>query len=167
MELKYHGKRTQIDRWIELVTKPVSLILLIMNEVIRNHGVCTMEEAIDLWKGVYRQRQLRSWAAESSDICSDVMASAVHYDVTLVKMMRTVPESERFAMVSKPDENGVTLLHCAAESGKIEKEGLHCILLPAQATPNGFSPSSTHWQSNKEQKQLARCARKRPNNLKT
>ncbi len=167
MELKYHGKRTQIDRWIELVTKPVSLILLIENEVMRNHGVCTMEEAIDLWKGVYRQRQLRSWLELLNRQQCTMMWCLSRWCVWF---------QSQSALPWWASQMKMEWLYCIVLLNRAiqiqSKAFLLCILNRSAWGHNAVQ----YWSIDLclatskpyiRQKQLACCARKQPNNLKT
>lgn len=110
----------------------LSLVLLIENEMTRNHKVQTMEEAITFLKTVYRNPVRRTWLegdhrhrfstttqtdSASITLTRDMILEAVRYDVMLTKMLRTIPESQRLQMVNQRDFYGSTLLHDAARSG--------------------------------------------------
>ena len=87
-----------------------SLILLIENEITRDHGVETMEEAIDFWRQLCQENPLlKQWlerdcsssssndAEQSIQVTHDMLADATLYKVMFAKMLRTIPiQPERF-----------------------------------------------------------------------
>ncbi len=118
----------------------LSLIMLIENEITRNHGLSTVdveheqdqpaavERAIGFLKTLYCQPLLKQWlkrgdnTSASSPIIPnhDMLSDAICYDVMLTKMLRAIPESQRLHVVSGQDLCGWSLLHCAAYSGNLE-----------------------------------------------
>ena len=106
----------------------LSLILWIENEVTRNHGVQTMEEAIAFCKGMYHPHsRWRPWL-----VCSDphffrvtgnllMGAVSLHYDAMLAKLLQTIrTESRRIRMVNERDLDGYNLLQYAARTSNVE-----------------------------------------------
>ncbi len=116
----------------------LSLILLIENELTRHHQVSTTEEAIDLWKKVYRNSILKNhWLLDhrtpleySMLPASDILSEAVCYEVMLAKMMRTIPESRRLKVVTSQNQYARTVLHSAACSGNHDSIRVVLSLLP-------------------------------------
>ncbi len=118
----------------------LSLIQLIENEITRNHGVQTMEEAIAFWRNVnsgssllkrWLQRSDVSWSGTAATaatvdestvvvVTRDMLLAAVRYDVALAKMLQQIPRTERSQVVDKIKLNGIPLLHRAAYSGNLE-----------------------------------------------
>ncbi len=118
----------------------LSIIQLIENEITRDHGVKTMEEAISFWRQLYRENPIilkqwleRDYSSSSNDaekvirVTHDMLADAtrgrgpVPYDVMLGKMLRTIPtQAKRFQQLREQDIDGRTLLHYAGESGCLE-----------------------------------------------
>lgn len=104
----------------------LSLILLIENEITRNHQVSTMEEAIHFLKRVCQRPLLRQWIAgnrtgQSISLTRQLLFEAVCYDVMLVKMLRAIPESFRSQFLNhQRNEFESTLLHRAALSDNPE-----------------------------------------------
>ena len=101
-----------------------SLILLIENELTRNHGVQTMEKALDFWRKMcHRYSMLKPWLERDSNsksmkITIFNLLDASRYEVMLGKMLRAVPtQSERLQLLSEKDAHGRTLLHNTAISG--------------------------------------------------
>ncbi len=101
----------------------LSLTLFIEHELTRNHKITTMEEAITLLRNVSASLA-RRWLTRDQGqhggaitVTQDMLSYATSYEVMLVKMLRTVPETERLQTVSKTDGDGMTLLHHAAKSG--------------------------------------------------
>ncbi len=96
-----------------------SLILLIDNEITRDHEVRTRGEAIAFWRDVQRNPWLRQWLNRNSSTVDEslkypqrMLSAAVYYDVMLSKMLRMLPDP--FAIVNRPDEFGMTIVHYAA-----------------------------------------------------
>ncbi len=128
-----------------------SLILLIEHEATRYHGVETMDEVIEFWRKIYRGRPLlKRWlerdyssssnsnrtnsTAESMQVTRNMVSDALPYEVMFVKMLRTVPtESERLQLVSERDSLGMTLLHRAAWTNRIECIKVILALYPDEA----------------------------------
>ncbi len=105
----------------------LSLILLVEHEITQNHRVHTIEEAIALWRKMYRNSVLKRWLERDSPrklitVTRNMLSEAVtmRYEVMLLKMLRKVPQSERLSMAQRRDPNQMTLLHSAAESGNLE-----------------------------------------------
>ncbi len=107
----------------------LSLILLIENELTRNHGVQTIEEATSLWRKVYRNSLLKRWmnrndttTDEPIRVTRQMLSETVYhcFEVMFHKMLRAVPESERLQMVREPYVTGWTLFHYAADMGNLE-----------------------------------------------
>ncbi len=114
----------------------LSLILLIENEMTRDHGVKTKEDAIAFWNFVRSDYSLLTeWldrdycsvaadadadASEPITVTREMLAEAVRYEVMFVKMLRTLPRSEQVHIVCEPNNLGVTTLHAAAFSGNIQ-----------------------------------------------
>ncbi len=103
-----------------------SLILLIENEVTRNHKCQTIEEAIAFWVSVCQKHSLlRLWLERDSSaelmtntsVAQDMVREAVSYEVMFVKMLRNAPTSNRLEIVNNPRWD---LLHLAACFGNIE-----------------------------------------------
>ncbi len=115
----------------------LSLVLLIENEITRDHGVKTIEEAIAFWRRVYhRYPLLKEWLERDYSMCtaarsqsiitvarylSCMSSDAACYEVMLTKMLRTVPtQTERLRLLSEQDTYGMTFLHSVAEWGSPE-----------------------------------------------
>ncbi len=105
----------------------LSLIQLTESELSRNRRIHTIEEAIALWRKVYRNSVLKQWLERDSPrklitVTRNMLSEAVimRYEVMLPKMLRKIPQSERLSMVQRRDSNQMTLLHSAAESGNLE-----------------------------------------------
>ena len=109
-----------------------SLILLIENEITRDHKVQTKEEAITLLRQVCRYPMLRQWlerddlaavigTATMTKLRQDMLSPAAsYYGVMFIKMLRMFPQTERFQIMSEQsDRIGRSLLHSAARSGDI------------------------------------------------
>lgn len=96
----------------------LSLIRLIEDELTLFHEVSTIQEAIALWKKVYRNRLLRQWLERCDSsrwtIPREMLFVAASYEVMLGKMLRTIPGSEMLQLVEKQD-----VLHRAAFSGNV------------------------------------------------
>ncbi len=104
----------------------LSLIQLIENEITRNHGVSSLEEAIHFLKRVYQKPLLRQWIAgertdKSISLTRQLLFEAVCYDVMIAKMLRASPESFRSQFLNhQRNEFESTLLHRAALSDNPE-----------------------------------------------
>ncbi len=107
----------------------LSLILLIENEITRDHGLSTMKEAIGFWRMVLREKpSLREWleredsGAASIRVTQGMLSAAIPYEAMFVKMLRNLgTETEQLQLVSKA--NGWTrmsILHRVASSGSVE-----------------------------------------------
>ena len=124
----------------------LSLILLIENEMTRNHKCHTMEEAIAFWRMVceYDDYQfyylLKEWlqrdttATDAEPIVATVAmlldAITLGCDVMLGKMLRTIPQSQHLPMMRELEAEGHFLLHCAANSGNVESLKIILSLYP-------------------------------------
>ncbi len=106
------------------VLDELSLIQLIENEITRNHGVKTMEQAIVFWRELQEEhRQSSQWTGiTKTTVMLDMLFDAAcrNCEVMLVKMLHSVPQSERLRLVKEKDEIDRTLLHYAADSGNVE-----------------------------------------------
>ncbi len=104
----------------------LSLLLLIEHEICTQHssqGVRTMEEAICFLREVYQDPQLKPWlerdqgSTESIVVARDMLLeAAMRFDVMLLKMLRSFPESERLQTICKQDPFGNIVLHYVASS---------------------------------------------------
>ncbi len=114
----------------------LSLIFLIENEITRYHGVKTMEEAIDFWKRVCRDHELKPWLERNSSttepitITRDMLSGATPYEVMLGKMLRTIPEQLPQLVNEHCEWTGRTVLHHAAYSGNPESLKTVLLLFP-------------------------------------
>ncbi len=105
----------------ENVCDELSLVVLIENEITLYHGVQTKEEAITFLKVVFESLPLRDWLNHDNSTATVVTLSAsVRYEVMFAKMLRSVPPSQRWKITLKKDEFGKSVLHHAAQSGKLE-----------------------------------------------
>ncbi len=104
----------------------LSFMLLIENEITRNHGVKTVEEAIDFWRLVcHKYPLLKQWLGRDGSNCVEsitvtryMLSDASPYEVMLVKMLRSLPtQSERLQLVGEQGRFGRTPLHNAAIPG--------------------------------------------------
>ena len=149
----------------------LSLIQLIENEITRDHGVQTMEEALAFWRYVYRMHPLLKRWLQRDVSCNGTATAAVdetvpkyrptlsmlataikqRYDVMLVKMVRTIPQSERLQVGRMHDKDyGRTLLHHAANSGDFSILKVILTLypsvsenVPVESVKNRFGKSQT------------------------
>ena len=120
----------------------LSLIVLIENEITRNHGVKTMKEAIEYWRNVCRSKSLlKRWlerdscsstTAESIKVTHDMLSCALPYEVMFSKMLRTVSTKlEQLKLVNEKSKFGKTILHEATtKSCHLESMKLILALLP-------------------------------------
>ncbi len=103
-----------------------SLILLIENEVTRNHRATTVRDAINLLQSLWNWNSyLKGWMEREGNGGSILQAEhilqAVKYEVMLFKMLRAIPESLRLQFVTdRSTYYERSALHCAAMSGNIE-----------------------------------------------
>ena len=127
----------------------LSLIVLIENEITRDHGASTMEEAIAFWRTVSSNPWLRQWfnrdwtvaASESIAVTPRMLSEATCYDVMMAKMLRTdalhraaffgniesirdilsfYPEPQQAQAVMMRDRSGGNVLHYAARAYSLQ-----------------------------------------------
>ncbi len=121
-----------------------SLTLFIESEITRQHGVDTMEEAIDFLRNIYRWSSFKRWLQrdyQSILVSKGMLSFATLYEVMLAKMLRTVPtESERYQLVSEKDKHGGgTLLHYVTRSRNPESIRTVLALYPESEHLNALS----------------------------
>lgn len=129
----------------------LSLTLLIENEITRSHGVSSLEEAIDLLHDLFRIPCLKQWLNRTVDRTDasimptqDTMIEVVCYEVMLVKMLKTLPESQRLQIVRELDEYDKTLLHYAADAGNPESIHFMLSVLPKSEHIHVVSKQDTY-----------------------
>ena len=114
------GLTCKAHAWDEL-----SLILLIENEITRNHQVFTLEEAIHFLKRVYQKPLLRQWmmgdgTCRSLILTHEMVSTAAPYEVMIAKMLRATPESLLYQVLNMKNNFDENVLHLAALSGNPE-----------------------------------------------
>ncbi len=93
----------------------LSLIVLIENEITRDHRIQTKEDAIALWKRVrsscssllkpWLDRNCTATAATAVNVTRDMLVEAASYEVMFAKMLRTIPQSELEQILNQVEED--------------------------------------------------------------
>ena len=132
MALNHTCKANTIDE--------LSLILLIENEITRNHQVWTIEEGMEFWREVCRDSLLiQSWLGRTNakpiQVTRYMLSDASRYEVMFAKMLRAIPtQLERLQLVSKKcARTGETVLHGVATSGNLESLKAILTVFPEQS----------------------------------
>lgn len=100
-----------------------SVILLIENELSRNHGATTFHEAMNYYWRAHAWHRMKNWLErESSSMVpdADTLVRAGHFEVALAKMLRAFPKSQHLKALHMVNEYGYTVLHTAARASNCD-----------------------------------------------
>ncbi len=98
----------------------LSLIVLIENEITRDHKVQTKEDAIALWQRVRSEHSsvLKPWldrdctsAAPAVNVTRDMLVEAASYEVMFAKMVRAIPQLELEQILNQVEEDYTAIYH--------------------------------------------------------
>ncbi len=84
-----------------------SIILLIENELSRNHGATTFHEAMSYYWRAHTWHRMKNWLErESSSMVpdADTLVRAGHFEVALAKMLRAFPKSQHLKALHMVNE---------------------------------------------------------------